>query len=232
MSNPEPDVTADGRTPVEHRVTVERSARVYTLGDAQATDVWVVLHGYGQLAARFIAHFANIAAPERLIVAPEALNRFYFEMPRVGGPPAAERRVGTTWMTREDRDAEIADYVAYLDRMLPLVAPNARSLTLLGFSQGVATACRWAALGSRPVQRLILWAGPIPPDLDLQLLANRLTGVRVDFVIGERDPIGVGGELEKQLDALEHAGIQSEITQFEGGHTLDAAVLTQLASAA
>lgn len=232
MSNPEREVTAEGRAPVEHRVTVERSARVYTLGDAQAGDVWVVLHGYGQLAARFITHFAVIAVPERLVVAPEALNRFYFELPRVGGPPAAERRVGTTWMTREDREAEIADYVAYLDRMLPVVAPNARNVTLLGFSQGVATACRWAALGSTPVQRLILWAGPIPPDLDLQLLANRLGDVRVDFVIGERDPIGVGGELEKQLDALEQAGIRSEVTQFQGGHTLDAGVLTQLASPA
>lgn len=225
-------MTADGRSPVEHRITVDRSARVYTLGDARATDVWVVLHGYGQLAARFIAHFAEIATPERLIVAPEALNRFYFELPRVGGPPAAERRVGTTWMTREDRDAEISDYVAYLDRMLPAVAPNARTVTLLGFSQGVATACRWAALGSPPVRRLILWAGHIPPDLDLQRLAKRLGGVPVDFVLGERDPFAVGGELETQLDALEAAGIQSEITQFEGGHTLDAAVLTQLASTA
>jgi predicted esterase len=224
-------VTADGRVPVEHRVTVNRSARVYTLGDAQAADVWVVLHGYGQLAARFIAHFAALAAPERLIVAPEALNRFYFDMPRPG-VSASDRRVGTTWMTREDREAEIADYVAYLDRMLPVVASTARTVTVLGFSQGVATACRWAALGSTPVQRLILWAGPIPPDLDLQLLAKRLSGVRVDFVIGERDPIGVGGELEKQLDALDQAGIQSQITQFEGGHTLDAGVLTQLASAA
>jgi predicted esterase len=224
-------VTAESRVPVEHRLTVDRSARVYTLGDRQAADVWVVLHGYGQLAVRFIANFADIAAPGRLIVAPEALNRFYFDMPRPG-TSASDRRVGTTWMTREDREAEIADYVAYLDRVLPVVAPNARTLTLLGFSQGVATACRWAALGSTPLQRLILWAGPIPPDLDLKLLATRLQGVRVEFVLGERDPIGVGGELETQLDALEAVGIQSEVTQFAGGHTLDVGVLTQLAASA
>lgn len=224
-------MTAGDSAPVEHRVTVERSARVYTLGSTQAADAWVVLHGYGQLAARFIAKFAGIAGPERVVVAPEALSRFYFELPRVGGPPAAERRVGAAWMTREDREAEIADYVAYLDRMLPSVAPEARTVTVLGFSQGVATALRWVTLGSTPVQRLILWAGPSPPDLDLQRLAGRLAGARVHVVMGERDPIGVGGELEKQLDALEQVGIQSEITQFEGGHTLDAAVLAQLASA-
>lgn len=224
-------MTAGDSVPVEHRVTVERSARVYTLGNTRAAEAWVVLHGYGQLAARFIGKFAGIAVHERVIVAPEALNRFYFELPRIGGPPAAERRVGAAWMTREDREAEIADYVAYLDRMLPSVAPEARAVTVLGFSQGVATALRWVALGSTPVQRLILWAGASPPDLDLHRLAERLAGVRVHVVMGERDPIGVGGELEKQLDALEQVGIQSEITQFEGGHTLDAAVLARLASA-
>ncbi len=223
-------MTADDSAPVEHRVTVERSARVYTLGNVQAPAAWVVLHGYGQLAARFIRGFAHIAGPERVIVAPEALNRFYIDIPRPG-TSASERRVGTTWMTREDREAEIADYVAYLDRMLASVVPAARNVTVLGFSQGVATACRWVALGSMPVQRLILWAGPVPPDLDLQRLAQRLDGARVDVVMGERDPIGVGGELEQQVDALEEAGIQIDVVQFEGGHTLDAAVLRQLASA-
>ncbi|MGH7696326.1 MAG: alpha/beta hydrolase [Gemmatimonadaceae bacterium] len=223
-------MTAGDSAPVEHRVTVERSARVYTLGNAKAAAAWVVLHGYGQLAARFIGNFADIAGPDRVIVAPEALNRFYIDIPRPG-VAATDRRVGTTWMTREDREAEIADYVAYLDRMLRNVAPEARTVTVLGFSQGVATALRWVALGSTPVRRLILWAGPSPPDLDMQRLAERLTGVRVHVVMGERDPIGVGGELEKQLDALEQAGIQSEITQFEGGHTLDAGVIAQLASA-
>jgi predicted esterase len=223
-------VTARDSGPIEHRVTVERTARVYTLGNTQAAEAWVVLHGYGQLAARFIGNFAVIAGHERVVVAPEALNRFYIDIPRPG-VSATDRRVGTTWMTREDREAEIADYVAYLDRMLPSVAPEARTITVLGFSQGVATALRWVALGSTPVQQLILWAGPSPPDLDLQRLAERLAGVRVRVVMGERDPIGVGGELEKQLDALEQVGIQGEITQFEGGHTLDAGVIAQLASA-
>ena len=223
-------MTSDQAVPLEHRVTVERSARVYTLGNVQASEAWVVLHGYGQLAARFINNFAELAGSERVVVAPEALNRFYIDAPRPG-LPVSDRRVGTTWMTREDREAEIDDYVAYLDRMLPNVVPMAKSVTVLGFSQGVATACRWVALGATPVRHLIMWAGPLPPDLDLHRLADRLVGVRVDFVIGERDPIGVGGALEEQLDALEQAGIQIEVVQFEGGHTIDADVIRQLASA-
>lgn len=216
--------------PVEHRVTVDRTARVYTLGNVQATEAWVVLHGYGQLAARFIGNFAHVAGKQRVIVAPEALNRFYLDAPRAG-ISAENRRVGTTWMTREDRVAEIADYVAYLDRILGGIAPRATNVTVLGFSQGVATACRWVALGSTQVQRLILWAGPIPPDLDLRLLAKRTNGSPVEFVIGTQDPISEPVGLEQQLAVLQGAGIESRLTRFEGGHQLDEGLLARFAAA-
>lgn len=223
-------MTTGDVAPAEHRLTVERSARVYTLGSTHAREAWVVLHGYGQLAARFIGNFDAIAGAKRVIVAPEALNRFYIELPRPGGPPAADRRVGTTWMTREDREAEIADYVAYLDRVRSQVVPQARHLTVLGFSQGVATACRWVALGSTPVQRLILWGGVAPPDLDLGLLANRMAGKPVELVMGSHDPMGES--LDQQLAALREAGIEPQLTPFAGAHIIDAGALARLTASA
>ena len=59
-------------------------------------------------------------------------------------------------MTREDRKSEIADYVEYLDAVLDEVtgASDVESggelvpLTVLGFSQGAHTVCRWVAAGS------------------------------------------------------------------------------------
>src|SRR5207302_5058394 len=84
----------------EHSIKVRRSARYYTLGpDDERTvrDVWFVLHGYGQLAAQFIGIFEAVNDGTRLIVAPEALNRFY--VAGVETAPAAERGVGATWMT-------------------------------------------------------------------------------------------------------------------------------------
>lgn len=223
----ESDVTAD-----EHRLAVERSARVYTLGAPTAPDVWVVLHGYGQLAARFIKHFAVLAGQHRAVVAPEALNRFYLDAPRVGGPTAAERRVGTTWMTREDRDAEIADYVAYLDRVCSVIAPNAQRLTVLGFSQGVATACRWVALGTAPVQRLILWAGPVPPDLDARRLAQRMGSTPIEIVLGSKDELAGARVVDDELALLSEAGVLHRLVHFDGGHTIDPAVLARLAASA
>jgi hypothetical protein len=93
-----------------HRIVVPRSARYYTLGPTHGfpREVWIVCHGYGQLASRFLGQFAGLDDGTRLIVAPEALSRFYLD-------PIPERRdqrnprVGATWMTKEDRDAEIAD---------------------------------------------------------------------------------------------------------------------------
>jgi hypothetical protein len=96
---------------------VLRTARYATLGrlDESVREVWIVCHGYAQLAGRFIERFRCIAAPHRLIVAPEALSRFYTE--RGSGFHGPASQIGATWMTSEDREAEIQDYVAYLDAL-------------------------------------------------------------------------------------------------------------------
>ena len=96
-------------TPVAHHITVPRTARYITLGEIEsAAEVWFVLHGYGMLAASFLRWFEPAARPGRLLVAPEGLSRCYFE-------EKGARRVGASWMTKEDRDAEIEDHVRYLD---------------------------------------------------------------------------------------------------------------------
>jgi predicted esterase len=217
--------------PALHRLNVDRSARVYTLGAVTAPEAWIVLHGYGQLAARFVKQFATLAGPQRSIVAPEALNKFYLDAPRPGGPSAAERRVGTTWMTREDRDAEIADYVAYLDRVCRGIVPEAKRITLLGFSQGVATACRWLALGSAPLHRVILWAGPLPPDLDFRRLAVRAAGIPLEIVLGSSDDFGATRNLDDELARLREVEVQYRLVRFDGGHSIDQGVLARLAAA-
>ena len=91
----------------EHHLTVKRTARFCTLGDSTeaAGDIWIVCHGFAQLARTFLEEFTPIARPGRLIVAGEALNRFYLN--REGGRAGASARIGATWMTREDRLAEI-----------------------------------------------------------------------------------------------------------------------------
>lgn len=214
----------------EHRLTVARTARVQVLGDPeQAREVWIVIHGFGQLASEFLAPFKAIATPERAIVAPEALNRFYKE--KAGATRSADRPVGATWMTREDRDAEIADYVSYLDTVAARFA-GGRALTALGFSQGVATLMRWVALGGSPMARVIAWAGEIPGDVDLAAHRARFPAAGVDLVLGTSDEYRAWIDAEAMHGRLVAAGLPYRVHAFEGGHRLDRATLVALAGGA
>ena len=203
------------QAPREHRLTVPRSARVFALGGEAAAEAWVVLHGYGQLASGFLRRFEGIAVPERLVVAPEGLSRFY----RDGGAG----KVGASWMTREDRDAEIRDYLGYLEQVRAALIPSV-PLTILGFSQGVATASRWVAHSVPPPRRLVCWGGLLPDDIS----APRLAGIPVTFVVGSRDEWAPPGRVEAQAAMLRAAGVAVELVPFDGGHEIAVEVLAAL----
>jgi predicted esterase len=175
-------------------------------------------HGYGQLASRFLERFRPIEAERRCIVAPEGLSRFYLtESP-------TERRVGASWMTREDRLHEIDDYVRYLDGVYAKVVPRSARVTALGFSQGAATVCRWAGLGSSRIDRLIVWGGEVPPDLDLK----RLRVPSLTLVYGTRDEFFTSKIIAVTESRLREHGIPYALVPFEGGHEIDEATLRRL----
>ncbi len=216
----------------EHHLRVNRTARYHVLGDGGSAvrEIWIALHGYGQLAGRFLRHFQAIEHPARLIVAPEALSRFYLDTTLPHGPDA---RIGATWMTREDRDSEIADYVEYLDTLAArLLAGRDRTrirLVAFGFSQGVATAVRWLALGSTPVDRFIAWSGSMPHDLDVAAFRDRLGAPPVAYVFGDQDPLFESARIGQQTDALRAAGVAFDLVRFPGGHTMHAETLARVA---
>jgi len=214
----------------EHRVTVARSARYFTLGGPEPREVWFACHGYGQLAARFLEKLRVLDDGGRYLVAPEGLSRFYLtESP-------AERRVGATWMTREDRQAEIADYVRYLDAVYDDVferLDRARvTVHALGFSQGAATVSRWTAMGNARIDRAILWGGEFPPDLDLTRadFAGRLRAARLTLVYGRSDEYITPKVLAGVAERLGAHDIPYRDIPFAGGHELNQGVLKQLAA--
>ncbi len=217
----------------EHHLEVTRTARYVTLGEGLAAprQAWFVLHGYAQLARSFIRGFEGLDDGSRLVVAPEALNRYY-----VGDPSGAHgpnTRVGATWMTREDRLTEIQDYVRYLDRLRDQLFSRyaaAPRLTVLGYSQGVHTACRWTALGSTRPARLILWGADPPSDLDLSAAAAAWRGTRIRIVAGERDGSFSPATAAAARDRLSAAGIDAELVIHPGGHVVHRETLERLAS--
>jgi len=213
----------DGIT--EHHLAVTRTARYCHLaGGGGLHEVWYVLHGYGQLARSFLEACAPLAGEGRAVIAPEALSRYYVASDAASH---ADARVGASWMTREDRDAEIRDCVAYLDALrLVVEAPlgPVRSC-VLGFSQGAATAARWAALGARPLDRVVLWAGLMPSDVDLA--EHRARFARTDVVVGRGDEYTAVHAAAHER-RLHDQGIVAPTRWFDGGHRLDRATLRAL----
>ncbi|SDJ96373.1 Predicted esterase [Catalinimonas alkaloidigena] len=208
-----------------HHLAVTKTARYTTLGSLsdQTQEVWFVCHGYGQLAPYFIRHFQALDDGTRFIVAPEALSRFYLE--------GVSGRVGATWMTREDRLHDIQDYTQYLTslykHLLEGLSVSTR-ITLLGFSQGAATACRWVATGQVHVDRLILWAGQFPPDIDMMPAPEALEGKELVLVTGRTDAYITPEVLQEQHALLERRGLPYRHIWFSGGHTIDADTLCTL----
>jgi len=206
----------------EDTLRVRRTARYYTAGPppGEARAAWVVLHGYGQRADDFAAQFAAVVEAGDCVVAPEALSRFY--------PEGTRGRVGASWMTRAHREAEIADYLAYLDALVErLFGERPLPLHVLGFSQGAATAARWAArrLGrDDSVQSLTLWAGAVPPDVTPAALA----GPELTLVAGMQDAYVPPQRMGAQRKRLDEADVAYDVLRFEGGHRLDDNTLARL----
>lgn len=208
-----------------------RTARYFTLGDPapDVTDLWIACHGYGQSAETFLKEFEIIARPGRLIAAPEALSRFYMAAP--GAPHRKDTPVGGAWMTREDREADISDYVTYLDALAKLlrsqIAPGAR-IRALGFSQGMPTIYRWLALGTEPVNEAILWAGELPRDTDDAAVATKLGEAPVSLVAGTNDRYISPAMFHAFTTRLQRAGLNLQTLTFDGGHRLDRETLKAL----
>lgn len=215
----------DASPAAEHHLTIQRTARYYTLGlPEQANEVWFVLHGYGQLAQYFIRSFRALDDSTRFIVAPEALSRFYLN--------DDHGRVGASWMTKADREREIEDYLLYLNTVAEAVHRDvdlhATRTCVLGFSQGAATASRWTALGDIDADRLILWAGDLAHDLDLSAHAATFSALDVHLVVGSDDPYLTPDRVDALRARLDQHAIPFEMHTFDGGHHIPPDVLSEL----
>ena len=212
-------------------LSVSRTARYFALGPEPGAvrEIWIALHGYAQLAERFLASLAPLDNGETHIVAPEALSRFYLETERSG---RHANLVGATWLTREAREVDLEDHLRYLDLLrehLMHGAVHAPQLTVLGFSQGAVMAARWVARVRQPPKHTVLWGSPLPADVPAEALARGLAGHPVTLVAGNVDPVVPAGSIEASADALRAAGVPARAVRFEGGHLIPPIPLLQSA---
>lgn len=207
----------------KHQFEITRSARYFTSGiySDKVKNIWIVCHGYGQLAEYFIKKFNSVSNEENYIIAPEGLHRYYLDKDRV--------RTGATWMTSDDREDDIKDYVGLLTTVFKREINGFRGkIILLGFSQGVSTICRWLVYADIKPDFLILWSGGIPQDLPTEDTVSKLKDIKTFLVIGDEDEFI--NEERKEIILRDMATLKSdfEFIPFHGRHTIDSAVLKEI----
>ena len=206
---------------------VTRTANIYQLGEfsAETETLWIVCHGYGQRADYFLRHFKVLDTGKNVVVAPEALSKFYRE--------GFRGHVGASWMTSYNRETEIHDYINYLNQLFDSLQPDFPKdlkINILGFSQGGATVCRWLAAGKVPCNRLILWAAAFPEDMNFDSSLEALRQTNIVMVRGTEDELIPEDMPQKQYDLLQSYGLTPQLVSFAGGHKIDSEILRQLAA--
>ncbi len=216
-----------------YKFKTEKTAHVFTHGEpSEKTEyLWFVTHGYGQLASSIIRKFEGFDPTTHFVVAPEALNRFYWQF--------RTNVVGASWMTREDRLDEIADYSTYLDTVFAHFkgqVPPSVKIILFGFSQGCATQMRWilrarpdSSSGGSPLyDHLIFWGGVLPEDLDYQPFWEYFDDKKFTFVCGNNDEFINQEGIDKHIALVKEKGLTIDFVGFEGKHEVLTDVLMQV----
>jgi predicted esterase len=209
-----------------HKLKVLKTAHYYTIG--QPTEgvkyFWFVTHGYGQLASRIIRKFEIFEGNDaHFIVAPEALNRFYWKF--------QTNEVGASWMTKNDRLDEIEDYSNFLTTVFEQFTaqlPQDVKIILFGFSQGCATQLRWILRGCPKFDNLILWGGTLPEDLDYQPFENYFSNKKLHFIVGNTDEFINQKAIDWHLDFAKLQKLNMDYTLFEGKHEVLTDILEDL----
>jgi predicted esterase len=209
----------------QHHINFQFKARYYSSGNLNEDTkyIWLVFHGYGQLAEYFIRKFRELDATH-YVIAPEGLSRYYLN--------DNSGRVGASWMTKEDRLTDIENQITYFNKIYQSFQPEIKrgaKLVVLGFSQGTATAMRWIANQNISPDKLLLWAGTIPPDLDAENKNVDLSDIDTYIIKGDADPYAETAYIENMNEWLKLYKINSRSIKFSGGHTVDVKTLNQLA---
>jgi predicted esterase len=215
---------------METELSFQYKARYFKSGNiTEATkQILFVFHGYGQLAKYFLRKFDGIANEETIVFAPEGLHHFYLEDINTRNQ-TKNNRVGATWMTRENRLMDIENYLLYLNTILDKELQQKNiPVTVLGFSQGAATATRWVLQGQVPFKKLILWAGIFPPDMDFDEGHEILKNKAVYHVVGDSDPFVTDERTDEMRYLCERLSIAPKQISFMGGHEIETATLQKV----
>jgi predicted esterase len=212
----------------EKKIITPKTGRYYILGrpDRGAENICFALHGYGFLASDFADYFAAAVKDTTTVIVPEALNKFYVK--------GFQGKVGASWMTRNDRENEIKDYLNFLNNVynqeIPKIFRPDLKISILGFSQGTATAARWIMQNKFKADKLILWGGGLPGDIDIKKARITFATTSLIIVVGENDEFVTVDKLSGEIEFLDENKIHYTLKRYPGRHEPDKELLAELLS--
>ena len=206
---------------MKHKIKTTKTAIYHSEGDLKtAKTIWFVLHGYGMLAKYFIKKFEPIVNDSTCVIAPEGLSKFYTK--------GFYGKVGATWMTKEDRENEIEDYINYLNQLLDTIIKENDTadlkINVVGFSQGGATASRWIANGKVTPTNFILWSSSFPDDMKFESFGKHF---KTYLLYGDKDEFSTNKHIKKQEVLLAKANINFKLIEFNGTHDVPLKILIE-----
>lgn len=211
----------------QHTLKIPYLSRYFSFGDLseKTKHIWIICHGYGQLSQYFINKFEILDPNKNYVLAPEGTSRFYLKGYR--------GRVGATWMTKEERQIDIENYIQQLNTLYRSIPQNILSncqVHLLGFSQGTATVSRWLMNSTIAIDNLVIWAGKIAHEIEFSDLAKRIKNAQCFLVLGTEDEFYNEELLNQYKMEIIDAGIDVKMILFKGKHNLDEATILALES--
>ncbi len=177
---------------------------------SEPAPLLVGFHGYAENAEAQLERLRAIPGGESWVrVSIQALHRFY---------QSRTNAVVASWMTRQDRDAAIADNIGYVAACIEAVTAEWRmapTVVFAGFSQGVGMAFRAAAHASGAGAGVIAVGGDIPPELEPVAL-KRLTAALI--VRGVSDALYPTEKFAQDQRRLRECSVNVRAVQIDGGH--------------
>ena len=183
----------------EIKIKIEKTATINVLGSIKNSNkIIIVLHGYGQLSKFFIRKFEPLINIGYTIIAPEGFSKFYLK--------GNNGRVGASWMTKENRIDEISDYVKFINSLNDELNLSGKEVSLLGFSQGGATAQRCYNENKLIYKKLIICSSTIIDDFEIDCISL--------YIIGDNDKYIDLKEVRKLIP-------KEKLIIFKGEHILN-----------
>ena len=186
-------------------------------------NVWMIFHGYGQLAEKFAESFSSLFINKNYIIFPQGLSKFYLK--------GVDQNIGANWMTSHDREIDIKNYLNYLDEIYkheikPLIGD--KKLNLLGFSQGGHTVTRWITHSKVRYDKLMLWGSGLAHDINKQDITSFFSQGENVIVVGDQDRFITPEQLEKVKNRYLKIGFRFRLIDYSGGHEIIDEVLDKI----